>query len=76
MSNFSLVNNISSSSAQSKLTGTSAKLNQTLQRLSSGLRINKSGDDAAGLAIANSYRSDVSVLSQGDFQLCRSLTAV
>lgn len=65
MSNFSLVNNISSASAQSKLTGTSAKLNQTLQRLSSGLRINKSGDDAAGLAIANSYRSDVSVLSQG-----------
>lgn len=65
MSNFSLVNNISSSTAQSKLSGTSAKLNQTLQRLSSGLRINKSGDDAAGLAIANSFRSDVSVLSQG-----------
>lgn len=65
MSNFSLVNNISSANAQSKLSGTSGKLNQTLQRLSSGLRINKSGDDAAGLAIANSFRSDVSVLSQG-----------
>lgn len=65
MSNFSLVNNVSSSNAQSKLSGTSGKLNQTLQRLSSGLRINKSGDDAAGLAIANSFRSDVSVLSQG-----------
>ena len=65
MSNFSLVNNLSSSSAQSKLSTTSGKLNQTLQRLSSGLRINKSGDDAAGLAIANSYRSDVAVLSQG-----------
>ena len=65
MSNFSLINNLSSSSAQSKLSGTTAKLNQTLQRLSSGLRINKSGDDAAGLAIANSYRSDISVLSQG-----------
>lgn len=65
MSNFSLVNNVSSSTAQSKLSGTSAKLNQTLQRLSSGLRINRSGDDAAGLAIANAFRSDVSVLSQG-----------
>lgn len=65
MSNFSLVNNISSNSAQSKLSSTSGKLSQTLQRLSSGLRINKSGDDAAGLAIANSFRSDVSVLSQG-----------
>jgi len=65
MGNFSLVNNSSSSSAQSKLSATSTKLNMTLQRLSSGLRITKSGDDAAGLAMANSYRSDVSVLSQG-----------
>ncbi len=65
MSNFSLVNNISSSTAQSKLAATSNKLNTTIQRLTSGLRINKSGDDSAGLAIANTYRSDVSVLSQG-----------
>jgi flagellin len=62
---FSLVNNIGSTSAQSKLQMTNTKLNSTLQRLSSGLRINKSGDDAAGLAIANSFRSDTSVLSQG-----------
>jgi len=65
MSNFSLINNLSSNSAQGKLSATSGKLNQTLQRLSSGLRINKSGDDAAGLAIANTFRSDISVLSQG-----------
>lgn len=65
MGNFSLVNNFGSSSAQTKLSMTNTKLNTTLQRLSSGLRINKSGDDAAGLAIANSFRSDVSVLSQG-----------
>lgn len=62
---FSLVNNLSSLSAQSKLGATTNKLNSTLQRLSSGLRINKSGDDAAGLAIANTFRSDVSVLTQG-----------
>lgn len=65
MANFSLINNSSSTVAQSKLGVTSDRLSQTLQRLSSGLRINKSGDDAAGLAIANSYRSDISVLSQG-----------
>lgn len=65
MGNFSLINNSSAASAQSKLSATSSKLNMTLQRLSSGLRITKSGDDAAGLAMANSYRSDVSVLSQG-----------
>ncbi len=65
MSNFSLINNLSSQRAQSGLTATSNNLNKTLQRLSSGLRINKSGDDAAGLAIANSFRSDVSELTQG-----------
>jgi flagellin len=65
MSNFSLVNNTSSASSQSSLGATSAKLNKTLQRLSSGLRINRSGDDAAGLAIANQFRSDISILSQG-----------
>jgi len=65
MPNFSLVNNLSSASAQSKLSSTSNSLNKTLQRLSSGLRINKSGDDAAGLAIANTFRSNVSVLAQG-----------
>src|SRR5262249_25015482 len=36
-----------------------------LQRLSSGLRINNSGDDAAGLTIANGYRSKVAILNQG-----------
>lgn len=65
MANFSLVNNVSSSAAQSKLAMTSNSLNKTLQRLSSGLRINRSGDDAAGLAIANTFRSDSSILSQG-----------
>lgn len=38
---------------------------RTVQRVSSGFRINKSGDDAAGLAVANQYRSDISELTQG-----------
>jgi flagellin len=61
----SLVNNLGSLSSQTKLNATGNKLNATIQRLSTGLRINSSGDDAAGLAIANKYRSDISVLSQG-----------
>jgi len=65
MANFSLVSNLPSASAQSKLAQSNNQLNKTLQRLSSGLRINRSGDDAAGLAIANGFRSDISVLSQG-----------
>lgn len=62
---FSLINNLGSLDSQSRLSATSHSLNKTLQRLSSGLRINNSGDDAAGLAIANAYRSDVSTLRQG-----------
>ncbi len=65
MANFSLVNNVASSGSQFRLSNTNNSLNKTLQRLSSGLRINKSGDDAAGLAIANQFRSDSAVLTQG-----------
>jgi flagellin len=38
---------------------------RTIQRLTSGYRINSSGDDAAGLAVANKYRSDAAELAQG-----------
>lgn len=62
---FSLINNINSLNSQIKLAGSTSKLNETIQRLSSGLRINKSGDDAAGLAIANSFRNDITQLNQG-----------
>ena len=58
---FSLISNLSSIDSQSRLNVTGAKLNQAIQRLSSGLRINNSGDDAAGSAIANKFRSDVAI---------------
>jgi flagellin len=44
--------NIPSINAQRNLTTSQGSLNQALQRLSSGLRVNSSKDDAAGLAIA------------------------
>jgi flagellin len=65
MAAFSVVNNIASANAQANLLTTSVGLQRTLNRLSSGLRINYSGDDAAGLAVANGYRSDVAILTQG-----------
>src|SRR4029077_14979889 len=37
----------------------------TIAQLSSGYRINSSADDAAGLAVANKYRSDTAELTQG-----------
>jgi flagellin len=65
MASFSVVNNIASANAQANLVQTNMGLRTALTRLSSGLRINNSGDDAAGLAVANSYRSKVAVLNQG-----------
>jgi len=37
----------------------------TIQRLSSGYRINSAGDDPAGLALANRFRADTAALTQG-----------
>jgi flagellin len=65
MASFSVVSNIASSNAQANLNVTSIGLNKALTRLSSGYRINMSGDDAAGLAIANNYRSEQAILNQG-----------
>ncbi len=39
-------------------------LNSSLEKLSSGLRINKAADDASGMAIADSLRSQASSLGQ------------
>ena len=57
MASFSVVTNIAAANAQANLATTNIGLQKALNRLSSGFRINKSGDDAAGLAVANSYRS-------------------
>jgi flagellin len=65
MASFSVVNNIAAANAQANLVSTNMGLKTALSRLSSGLRINNSGDDAAGLAVANGYRSKVAVLNQG-----------
>ena len=65
MASFSVVTNLASVNAQANLYQTNIGLNKALTRVSSGLRINNSGDDAAGLAVANSFRSEVSVLTQG-----------
>ena len=65
MASFSVVSNVAAANAQANLISTNIGLQRALNRLSSGYRINNSGDDAAGLAVANSYRSTVAVLNQG-----------
>ena len=64
MGNFSILNNIASIYAQNQLRGTSVSLTQTINRLSSGKRINSGADDAAGLMIADTLRANVRALDQ------------
>jgi flagellin len=62
---FTINTNMASLQAQLYLQGTNDFQSKTLARVTSGLRIVQAGDDAAGLAIANGYRSDQAVLTQG-----------
>src|SRR5438270_7432701 len=62
---FSVITNLSSLNAQNTLSKTNMGLQQTLTRLSSGLRINSSADDAAGLAVANRDLLDHTGLTVG-----------
>ncbi len=51
--------NVASINAARTLRNSTSALNKSLERLSSGLRINRAADDAAGLAIAEGFRSQV-----------------
>ena len=56
--------NINSLNAQRNLTTSQASLSTALQRLSSGLRINSASDDAAGLAIAQQFTTQINGTNQ------------
>jgi len=56
--------NISAMNTYSRLTAANTAKSNSLAKLSSGLRINKAGDDAAGLAISEKMRGQVSGLNQ------------
>ena len=62
---FSINTNITSLQAQYYLNKTQQFQSKTINQVTSGLRIVNSGDDAAGLAVANGLRSDQAVLTQG-----------
>src|SRR5277367_4814613 len=61
----SIQTNVASLIAQENLRTNTAFQNNTIEQLTSGYRINSSGDDAAGLAVANQYRSNTAQLTQG-----------
>lgn len=56
--------NIASLNAQRQLDRSSGSISQSLQRLSSGLRINSARDDAAGLSLAAGFSSQIRGLNQ------------
>ncbi|MGH0033730.1 MAG: flagellin [Myxococcota bacterium] len=56
--------NVSSLNAQRNLMNTTNSLQRSLERLSSGLRITRAADDAAGLAISEQFRADIRSLGQ------------
>lgn len=60
----SILNNVGALQAKRNLANSQANLNTTINRLSTGLRINRASDDAAGLQISNNLRADVKVLNQ------------
>ncbi len=61
----SLQTNVDSLNAQDNLNIDQMFQSKNIQQLTSGFRINSSADDAAGLAVANGYRSTVDELTQG-----------
>jgi flagellin len=54
-----IVNNVPAINAHRNLTASDAALSKSLERLSSGLRINRAADDAAGLSISQQFRADI-----------------
>ena len=57
-------NNIEALNAHRQLVSTSEKLSRAMERLSSGYRINRAADDAAGLAISEKLRAQIGGLQQ------------
>tara|TARA_Y100000780_G_C13696111_1_gene423245 strand:+ start:143273 stop:144166 length:894 start_codon:yes stop_codon:yes gene_type:complete len=58
--------NVASLNAQRNLRGTRLGMNKSLEKLSSGQRINRAGDDAAGLAISENLKAQVRGLKQAE----------
>jgi flagellin len=57
-------NNVEAFNAHRQLQGTAAKAAKAMEKLSSGYRINRAADDAAGLAISEKMRSQIGGLDQ------------
>ena len=62
----SISTNVQSLNAQRNLSATRNSLSKNFEKLSSGLRINRAGDDAAGLGISEKMKSDIRSFRQAE----------
>ncbi len=58
-------NNVTALNAHKNLSISDTNMSKSLERLSSGFRINRAADDAAGLAVSEQMRADIASLTQG-----------
>jgi len=72
----SIRTNVSSLNAQRALFNAGNDLNKSMQRLSSGFRINSSADDAAGLAISTKLQSQIGGLNQASMNAQDGLSMI
>jgi flagellin len=68
--------NIEAMDAHRQLMGTQEKLQKSMERLSSGYRINTAADDAAGLAISEKLRAQISGLDQANRNTADAISLV
>ena len=68
--------NLMAITAQQNLYKTNVSLSKSLERLSSGLRVNRSGDDAAGMAISSKFRADIRALGQASRNINDAISMV
>src|SRR3954447_5305466 len=68
--------NVEALNAHRQLQSTSDKLEKSMERLSSGYRINRAADDAAGLAISEKMRGQISGLGQAQRNLQDAVSMV
>jgi flagellin len=72
----SIQTNIASLESQNAININTNFQNNTIEQLSTGYRINSSADDAAGLAVANTYTADTTELTQGVLNANNAVSAL
>ncbi|MBI2267300.1 MAG: flagellin [Armatimonadetes bacterium] len=72
----SVINNVSAMIAQRYMSINNANLTRSLERLTTGLRVNRAGDDAAGLAVGQRLLAQISGLAQASINAQDSVSLV